>query len=459
MSAGYHASQKLDPAYQILIGSNAYATQSNLAVVGSANSAAEHISLGLNIATMGDASCRSVLILPTDVAPVASQTDGIMFYSADFAAGNACPYFRTENGTIVGLNQSLLTTSGPTFDHLHVTNGADFHSDVLVVDAGNHRVGVNCAAPSAALHLSAAVGGSQLYLDGAADGSPAISFRQSDVEKAYIQYVDNGASADYLYVVTSNLYIMSGGALKVGIGCVDPAEVLDVTGNINVTGVYKVGDAQIAQANIAGLTTADGPTFDHVHLTSLEVSANAAIWTAQIANAHATGYGLLITAGTGAYSALYVRDKDSNTRFYVSGDGNVYMPSIPAGAGIYPVKHGAGGVITADTSDKRMKHNITPCPYGLEALLKLSPILFSGKNAKMRDDKSGFDEFGEEHQCLGLAAQDVYGIIPECAFRPADEKAEFWTVHYDRLVPVLIRALQEMSAKVDRLELKLPPPP
>jgi hypothetical protein len=56
-------------------------------------------------------------------APVGTLENGISFYSADFSAGNAIPYFMTENGTAIGLNQSLLTTNSPTFAALTVTAG------------------------------------------------------------------------------------------------------------------------------------------------------------------------------------------------------------------------------------------------------------------------------------------------------------------------------------------------
>jgi hypothetical protein len=50
-----------------------------------------------------------------------------------------------------------------------------------------------------------------------------------------------------------------------------PAEKIDVTGNINVTGVYKVGDSQIGQADIVGIATTGSPVFASVGLTDITV--------------------------------------------------------------------------------------------------------------------------------------------------------------------------------------------
>ena len=71
--------------------------------------------VGIGQATFGTSAVKA-LALGTGTAPSTSPADAIQLYSADFAAGNACPYFRTENGTVVGLNQSLLTTDSVTFN-------------------------------------------------------------------------------------------------------------------------------------------------------------------------------------------------------------------------------------------------------------------------------------------------------------------------------------------------------
>jgi lysophospholipase L1-like esterase len=57
--------------------------------------------------------------------PSDSPTDGFRFYSADVSAGNSCPFFRTENGTVIALNQSLLTTNSVQFAGIENRTGGN----------------------------------------------------------------------------------------------------------------------------------------------------------------------------------------------------------------------------------------------------------------------------------------------------------------------------------------------
>jgi len=91
---------------------------------------------------------------------------------------------------------------------------------------------------------------------------------------------------------------------NVGINDPAPAEKLDVDGNINVTGGYKIDDVLIAQKDITGLTTADSPTFSGLQAGTL---------------AHAYG-GTTITAET----QLEVRGATGNFFMYASGDNSAF---------------------------------------------------------------------------------------------------------------------------------------
>ena len=59
---------------------------------------------------------------------------------------------------------------------------------------------------------------------------------------------------------------------------------------------------------------------------------------------------------------------------------------------------------------------------------------------------------------VGVSAQEVEAVLPqvvtEAPINANFEGADYKTVYYDKLVPLLIEAIKELSAKVDKLENK-----
>jgi len=91
-----------------------------------------------------------------------------------------------------------------------------------------------------------------------------------------------------------------------------------------------------------------------------------------------------------------------------------------------------------NNSDVRAKHDISALRYGLAEVLQLKPVAFR------------WNEIASEHKTLGLIAQDLQGVIDEAVFvddpgRP-DSKLG---IAYNALIPVLINAIQELSARLD----------
>ena len=89
-------------------GTNAYGIYQNDASIK--NYFASSIMIGANdiIGTSG----TKILALSNGNAPTSSPTDAFQMYSADQVAGNACPHFRTENGSIIKLfKASAITTA------------------------------------------------------------------------------------------------------------------------------------------------------------------------------------------------------------------------------------------------------------------------------------------------------------------------------------------------------------
>lgn len=77
--------------------------------------------IGFSTATFGT-NAANVIAIPNGTAPTADVANQFAFYAADLVAGNSIPYFRTENGTVIGLNQSLLTTDSPAFNKVKITS-------------------------------------------------------------------------------------------------------------------------------------------------------------------------------------------------------------------------------------------------------------------------------------------------------------------------------------------------
>lgn len=82
------------------------ANQTVVLYVGAATETARFTIQGLMIggATAGGTSGTGLLVLKSGTAPSGGNpADAVQMYSADQAAGNACPHFQTENGTVVKL--------------------------------------------------------------------------------------------------------------------------------------------------------------------------------------------------------------------------------------------------------------------------------------------------------------------------------------------------------------------
>lgn len=84
---------------------NAYSKGLNFIEVGVANArlfVAPGGNVGMSTATFGT-SAAVVFAMATGTAPASSVENQFQMYSADQAAGNACPHFRTENDAIIKL--------------------------------------------------------------------------------------------------------------------------------------------------------------------------------------------------------------------------------------------------------------------------------------------------------------------------------------------------------------------
>ena len=105
------------------------------------------------------------------------------------------------------------------------------------------------------------------------------------------------------------------------------------------------------------------------------------------------------------------------------------------------------------TSDRRAKTDIVDCPYGLDVINKLQPRKYQLVNSQLESQ-------GDDNINLGFIAQEIKEHIPECVNYLGDEAntpnekgyAKAYALDVGEVVPVLVKAIQELSAKVTALE-------
>lgn len=130
--------------------------------------------------------------------------------------------------------------------------------------------------------------------------------------------------------------------------------------------------------------------------------------------------------------------------------------------------YAATGVI--NTSDRRMKTDLAPCPLGLDFVLSLQPRMFrwteGGQevSARLQPDQPApgrLDATAREgrRSHLGLVAQEVKAALDaagvDCGLWTLDDPADpssRQALRYDQLLAPLIGAVQELAARLERLE-------
>ena len=139
----------------------------------------------------------------------------------------------------------------------------------------------------------------------------------------------------------------------------------------------------------------------------------------------------------------------ANTRLALFGIGQTsgsygIQATNNVGTPIFWTKDNGAGYLLAAAwtygSDRRFKENIVSINgSGLDTISKLNPVKFDYIN-------------GQKGQ-LGFIAQDVQQVIPE-AVDVVDEQTGYLGLKTDFIVPYLVKGMQELNAKFDKLTLE-----
>lgn len=144
-----------------------------------------------------------------------------------------------------------------------------------------------------------------------------------------------------------------------------------------------------------------------------------------------------IAAATGSTNIFTLQD--TGTSYATNNYYEVFANSSNGVAG--GIAHTSASTVAYNvTSDQRLKENIVSSPDALNKLNELNVRSYDWIEDKFHVD-------------YGFIAQEIYQIFPEAVCKGDDatqitDIKSIWGVEYGRLTPMLVKAIQELSAQV-----------
>ena len=403
-----------------------------------------------------------------------------------FSAGTTGFTPSTATTGAVTLAGTLATTNGGTGLTSFTANGVVYASStsalatgsVLVFDGTNLGLGVTPSA-STSNYRTLQIGGSPKYsIFGQRTTGNAETFVGWN---AYGGSNTTGIGTGFYYVNTGDFatmyslngqhqwYIAPSGTAGNAISFTQ-AMTLDTSGNLLVGGTTVRAKFTLVSAenNPPALGSSNGSAFfgnsTNAYGTLFGTSGAGYGWIQQQrVDGTATAYDLYLQPSGGNLLVGTTANIYSSRLNVKSNGDNVaaefYRQGTTSGSGIVVFSSNSGGTETLKsyidvvsgllvvTSDERLKENIVSINYGLQQITSLRPVSFEWKQ-------------GDGNTHLGFIAQEVEMVLPE-AVKTLDKSMSKTIdnqkmLNNDFIVPVLVKAIQELNAKFEEYKAAHP---
>jgi len=291
-----------------------------------------------------------------------------------------------------------------------------------IVQIGNGRTGSGASYVDLIGDTTYSDYGMRLLRNGTANANSQIAHRGT----GELQLIAVDAAAITLFTSGSErVRVTSGGNLLIGTNSDDTLPLVTQEYFYKSSGSHrlKVASDSIANTEFADVV-AQGKVGSNSRLAQLFVYKHSAI-------SDACG-SLRLQQTNGTFNMLW-HDSLDNLRTSTA-DSNIGTTG--------------GTVVGTQTSDVRVKEEISSLPYGLNEIKQLNPCAFKYKADPVTPH-------------VGFIAQEVISIIPEAVYdtkeviQGEDPALTKLAMDYSRLIPVLVAAVKELSQKVEVLEAKV----
>ena len=274
---------------------------------------------------------------------------------------------------------------------------------LFFIDNTNSKIGIGTTTPTRDLEISTSSGANAVIQATNTTGTFYSGVAQADSNVSFA-----GSSSNHDFKIMTNngekVRIKTDG--KVGIGTTAPQKMIEVEGGTGESGILFVNDGNGDGIEI-GVGSSGTPRID--------------------------------VNGTSQFLGFFMNDSRKMTLTQAGRLG--------IGTAAPSEKLDVNGAIkctsVTETSDYRLKENIKPLESALDKIKNLKPVSYN-----LKEDGS-YDE--------GLIAHEVQEIFPSLVTGDKDAKQEdgsdlYQSVAYGKLVTHLVKAVQELSAEVERLK-------
>jgi hypothetical protein len=341
----------------------------------------------------------------------------------------------------------LYTAVGPSGNNIVVpgtatiTGNLTVDTNTLFVDAANNYVGVGTVTPLAQFFSTLNATGVAGRLNTNTIGSAiAASYQTAGITNGTLPFgircTGNAFAGISGQLYASQIVTESTAALAL--------EIFN-TGNTPI--VFGVNGAESMRLNSTGLGVGGVPSGVNrfavwngaTQALTLDTSGNllvgktsASVTTVGFQTLPSGEASVAMAATTGAATTLNVYSTGAAAyRFFVGMNGTVSATNATISA----------------ISDARFKENIQDLDVGLGAILALKPRKFDWKSGKGKDIKGDRGFIAQEFE------QVFPNLVDEWRDNAPEGEAPYKSVRAD-LIPVLVKAIQELTARVQTLEAK-----
>lgn len=315
---------------------------------------------------------------------------------------------------------------GTSSDSLRITNNNDTADIFTITNSGN--VGIGTSSPNNAL------------LDVSAGGYTSAQTVAINIGANIGQAPTRSANSRKIGNITGQHYNNT-----------DRISLIRIDSDSTYTELLIGGTNELKGANVIDFYTASTTTSTPTSKMKIFSGGQVAI------NRNDAGGGAFCAKGFSSSSsanALYIENSSSTELFSVRNDGVIRTgtaagsPYNNTSANIPNLYVSSGGTLERGTaSSQRFKENILEWDgNGLNTILALKPTTFTYKESYYKHP---------ERVMLGLIAEEVAEVCPYLAdYENEDGSGQVENVRYANIVVPLIKAIQELEARIKQLENK-----